>query len=1183
MMINILKTLLFYIVFFHNFSFGLEKVSLQLQWKYQFQFAGYLIAKEKGFYEEQGLDVDIKEWRPKLDMIQDVIDNKATFSIARSTSFVNEETLKQVQLLAATFQATPLVILTDKNSGIKTLDDFNGKTLMSSGDMDTDASLISMFYSNGVDFKKLKIKQPSFNVEDLLNAKTDLMAAYISNEPYLLKKMGGEPVIFDPKNYGFDFYNDILITNTQMAMEKPLLVQKFLDASLKGWHYAFDHIEESAKIIFKKYNTQNKSLEALIYEGNTLKPLALNGVDELGSIKKEKLQKMYYVYKLLGLSSMKDVDFDQLIFSSNKRELRLTPTEEKYLKNNTIKVGVSPWYPMTFYDSEKQKADGIGIEILNAIAEKFHMKIEFIPGRWNILLQKFKQGEIDLLPTTYYTQERGTFGSFSKPYMNIKEYLYIHEDSSIRGFEDLENKTIAIVKKYGAIERIKKKYPKIKIIEVDTLEQSIKMLINKEADALFNTQFSIESFLVQNHIFSIKSIYQTSFKASPLHFFTQPKNMILKRILQKGLDITKKQDIDVIVSNWLRKSSNSIFSLQELRYIKETPKIKMCTNPNWTPIEFLSNNEPKGITIDILKLISEKTNLNFEYVPTKDWSESQEFLKEKKCDILPSATITSKRKKYANFTKPYLSYSLAIVTAENKPLVGKLEDIIDKTMTRKKASGLITTLEEKYPNIDIIKTPTYKEAFKKVQNDEAYFTIATLPVLSYYKNRYDFDNLQVAGYTKMNYDLSIMVRDDKATLVKILDKALLEVSSEQKKLIHEKWLNIEIESQVDYYMIIKVLIVFLIIMIFFIYKQVLLNKSIKEFEEVIDATMEGILILKGNICIDVNESALKILHYNKKDILGKNIFDFIPDEHHELAKSKMKQTSSKPYELNAITNNGTYLPILARGRDLKNKNLRLVSIVDISILKQQEEQLLQQSKLVSMGEMIGNIAHQWRQPLSVISTSATGMKIQKEYGILEDKFFFEACDAIDNNVQYLSQTIDDFRDFIKGDRKEKMINILNLTQSFIHLVEASAKINEIEIVQEIKEDVTIKSYENELKQCFMNIYNNAKDVLQEQKLERKLFIIKVVKNKDRVLFTFTDNGGGIAKEAFANIFDPYFTTKHKSQGTGLGLSMTYNLITSGMGGSIKAQNVNFRYENKSYFGARFSIRLPYQIPQSISL
>ncbi len=231
--------------------------------------------------------------------------------------------------------------------------------------------------------------------------------------------------------------------------------------------------------------------------------------------------------------------------------------------------------------------------------------------------------------------------------------------------------------------------------------------------------------------------------------------------------------------------------------------------------------------------------------------------------------------------------------------------------------------------------------------------------------------------------------------------------------------------------------------------------------------------------------------------------------------------------------------------------------------------------MVAMGEMIGNIAHQWRQPLSVISTGATGMKMKKEYGILEDKDFYQICDAIDENAQYLSQTIDDFRNFIKGDNKPIRFDLKNDTDSFIKLVDSTIKKYHIQIILNLKENINVKGYPNELIQCFINIFNNSKDALIENNKEdeRYIFISQVVKN-NRVTIEFKDNAGGIPQDIIEKIFEPYFTTKHQSQGTGLGLHMSYNLIVNGMNGIIHANNEEFEFDNKNYKGAKFTISIP---------
>jgi len=259
--------------------------------------------------------------------------------------------------------------------------------------------------------------------------------------------------------------------------------------------------------------------------------------------------------------------------------------------------------------------------------------------------------------------------------------------------------------------------------------------------------------------------------------------------------------------------------------------------------------------------------------------------------------------------------------------------------------------------------------------------------------------------------------------------------------------------------------------------------------------------------------------------------------------------------------------------EILNKNLENIVKQEILKNKQKDTILAEQSKMASMGEMIGNIAHQWRQPLSVISTGATGLKLQKEHGMLSDELFYDTCDLINENAQYLSQTIDDFKNFIKGERKIELVNLKDVINNFISLVESTIKNNNINIILDI-EDIKLNCYSNELIQCFINIFNNAKDALDEYDITHKLFFISIKQIHNQVIISFKDNAGGINQNILNKIFDPYFTTKHKSQGTGLGLNMTYRLIHEGMGGNIKVANQNFEHDEKIHDGAEFIIALP---------
>jgi len=244
--------------------------------------------------------------------------------------------------------------------------------------------------------------------------------------------------------------------------------------------------------------------------------------------------------------------------------------------------------------------------------------------------------------------------------------------------------------------------------------------------------------------------------------------------------------------------------------------------------------------------------------------------------------------------------------------------------------------------------------------------------------------------------------------------------------------------------------------------------------------------------------------------------------------------------------------------------------------REQDNILIQQSKLVSMGEMISNIAHQWRQPLGIISMDANNIIIDVDLDMVDNKNLRKHAEDIGTQTSYLSKTIDDFQNFIKPNRAKNMFNLKDNINSFIHLVEGSIKDNNVNMILELKSDIEIDGYENELLQCFINIFNNAKDALKENtQIEgNKLIFISTSLENDKAIIKIKDNAGGIAKDNLPKVFEPYFTTKHKSQGTGLGLHMTYNLIVEGMAGTIEARNVDYVHDGKNYSGALFTITLP---------
>ena len=234
-----------------------------------------------------------------------------------------------------------------------------------------------------------------------------------------------------------------------------------------------------------------------------------------------------------------------------------------------------------------------------------------------------------------------------------------------------------------------------------------------------------------------------------------------------------------------------------------------------------------------------------------------------------------------------------------------------------------------------------------------------------------------------------------------------------------------------------------------------------------------------------------------------------------------------------------------------------------------------QSKMLALGEMLGNLSHQWRQPLTDISETAVEIKSKIEKDMLATDEDIEKLVHINNSAEYLSRTIEDFRVFLKADSLKIDFAINEIIEKATKINEAIIEKNKIQVIKELDDDKVIHNLSFGLLQAMVNIIYNAKDALKKVPEEDRFIFISTKNFEDRVELTITDTGNGIPEDVIGNIFRPYFTTKQKTYGTGLGLHMAYNIIEQNMSGKISVTNKNVTYKSGSYTGASFSIILYY--------
>ena len=383
-----------------------------------------------------------------------------------------------------------------------------------------------------------------------------------------------------------------------------------------------------------------------------------------------------------------------------------------------------------------------------------------------------------------------------------------------------------------------------------------------------------------------------------------------------------------------------------------------------------------------------------------------------------------------------------------------------------------------------------------------------------------------------------------------------------------------------------------ILFVIFLYLVKLIEKEKKllnRFKKAVENNYNVIVVTNKDLVIKyVNNAFSKIYGYTKKEVIGKKIDIIKSRKHSSKFYKNLKDTIysgkiwvgefiNKAKDGHLVYEKASISPIF----DEKGNIVEFLAVkLDITdtikqqlALREKERLLLQQSKMATMGEMIGNIAHQWRQPLSSISTLSTGMVLQKELGLLDDEQLVHNLEKITGIVKYLSQTIDDFRNFYKQDKEVKTFYANEIIKKIKELVGVKYKSLGIKFIENI-ENIELKSYQNELLQVIINIINNAKDILVEKNLKNKLIFINIYQKENFVYFEICDNGGGISENIKDKIFEAYFTTKHQSQGTGIGLYMTYQIVTNNLKGEIWVENLEYGYNNEKYTGAKFIVKIP---------
>ncbi len=543
-----------------------EHVTLQLKWHHQFQFAGYYAAKHKGFYQAEGLDVTFAEYEPGLSVVDNIVSGQVQYGIGDVGVLLSYVKGEPIKALAAIFQHNPLIYISKKSSGILSPYEMHGKRIMQEMGTADNLPLLAMLTDAQLSPHHYTSIVHSYNLDAFLADEVDVLSAYLSNEPYALNNLGVDINIIRPQSYGVDFYGDLLMTSNEELVKYPGRAERFLRATLKGWHYALDHSNEIIDLIINDYAPYALH-EKLEFEATQIKNLIVRDKIPLGQIKIERLRNVADVYQRLNLvDNVSDEAIDRFLYN-NFNQIALNQDERVWLRNNqVIRLGIDKNHaPYEWLDPQTLLHQGISADYFNLLSKKLGVTFNVHPhDSWHELLSAVKNKEVDVLSSLVKTPDREKFLTFTRPYLNSMAVIIANQSEGYLGdLKSLEGKTVAIEKGHFTEELLRKNHPNIKIEATETIEDALDAISHGQAYAYVG-DVTAASYVMKNAGYLNLTFAGATPYSSQLRMAVSKDQPELASILNKALKSISQQEHDDIYHHWQAIKTPQGFSLKTI-------------------------------------------------------------------------------------------------------------------------------------------------------------------------------------------------------------------------------------------------------------------------------------------------------------------------------------------------------------------------------------------------------------------------------------------------------------------------------------------------------------------------------------------------------------------------------------------------------------------------------------------
>ena len=639
----------------------------------------------------------------------------------------------------------------------------------------------------------------------------------------------------------------------------------------------------------------------------------------------------------------------------------------------------------------------------------------------------------------------------------------------------------------------------------------------------------------------------------------------------------------------------------EKKYLENKKELTVCVKKDWLPYESLEDGKFIGMSADYLNFYSNKLSIPLKIITAETQAEVLKLLKLRRCDIKPQIGIQKDTELPYISTQAIVSDYIVLITNIEQSFIHNLSTVNNAIIMVKGFNRLIKIIKKNYPNIKIKEVDSIDTALKLIASGKEYGYIGTSLVASYKIQKRYSTKLKIANNFK-KFDLGIGVVKSEPILLDILNKTISQTSTKENYKILNNWIDTAIEKEKDYTLIWQIILISSFILFGITYWML---KFKMEIEKRKDAELEVMelnyeLEYKFKVLLKDLSNAQKLakigswkLYIESQKLVWSDetysIFDMVKRKGRAL---EVKDFLSSIYQCDGLQFSETYNNhlktkkpftfihrIVTREKNIKwieercettfdkdgNPLISIGTVQDITEKKlleldmqDKDQQMLHQSRLAQMGEMINMIAHQWRQPLTAISARVNNLIFKT---IMDDNINNELLkkelEHIGEYSQHLSKTIDDFRGFFDKDKTKEKTTLEDIVNSTLSIVQTSVESKNIKIITNFTSHQEVETYSNEVKQVVLNLIKNAEDVLIEKEITNPIITIQT-KCIDKNIYTLIvkDNAGGIPDNIINNIFDPYFSTKREKDGTGIGLYMSKTIIEDHCGGKLSASNDN---------------------------